>query len=154
MNAPNGAAAPDPFAHLRDELEDALRPLRERRTELQAALQEVAGQEQRLVNALAALGGQRSEPVRRRRTHEQVGTNTGKNWMPSREKIERVYLAVKAAAEPVGTRELSEASGYSRETCNRALRALRDEQRVRLVGVAGQGSAHVFALMPEGDDGA
>jgi hypothetical protein len=155
MSAPNGVApegaALDPLARIRDELEDTLRPLRERKAELQAALTEVAGQEQRIVNALLALGGQKpgeSEPRR------QPGENTGKNWMPSKEKIEKVYLGLKAAAEPVGARRLGEITGFSPETCNRALRALREQERARLVGVTGQGGARTYALMPGADDGA
>jgi hypothetical protein len=161
MSAPNGAApegaALDPLVRIRDELEDTLRPLRERKAELQVALTELAGQEQRIVNALLALGGRKpgeSEPVRRR-TREEAGENTGRNWMPSAEKIEKVYLALKAAEpDPVSTRRLTEITGFSSETCNRAVRALREQERARLVGVAGQGNARMYGLMPEADDGA
>jgi CRP-like cAMP-binding protein len=165
MSTANGVAsdtdaALDPLAHIRDELEEALRPLRERKAELQVALMQVSSDEERIVNALLALGGQkpeRSEPVRRRTRREAsaTGANTGKNWMPSAEKIERVYLALRQAGpEPVGNAALAGLTGYSRETVNRAMRALREQQRARLVGVAGQGNMHMYALMPESDDGA
>jgi CRP-like cAMP-binding protein len=160
MNAPNGAApdsaALDPLAHIRAELEDALAPLREREAKLQAELTEVVSQEQRIVNALVALGAQKpkaSESPRRRL--REAGANTGQNWMPSEEKIQKVYLALKRAGpEPVSTAQLSQVSGFSRETVNRAMRALREREQVRLVGVAGQGNAHMYALMPGADDGA
>jgi CRP-like cAMP-binding protein len=162
MSTANGVAsdtdaALDPLAHIRDELEEALRPLRERKAELQVALMQVSSDEERIVNALLALGGQkpeRSEPVRRR-ARAETGANTGKNWMPSAEKIERVYLALRQAGpEPVGNAALAGLTGYSRETVNRAMRALREQQRARLVGVAGQGNMHMYAMMPESDDGA
>jgi CRP-like cAMP-binding protein len=130
--------------------------LREREAELQAALTKVVSQEQRIVNALRALDAQKPrEPEPPRRRLREAGANTGKTWMPSEEKIQKVYVALKTAGpEPVGAAQLSQLTGFARETVNRAMRALREREQVRLVGVAGQGNANMYTLMPEADDGA
>lgn len=131
---------------LEADLEAMLVPLRERRAELEVALMEVNAKEERIGNALRALTGHAPAEVRPAKPRaSRVG---GRNvWTPNAQVIERVAAALKGASDPMGTTQLAELTGVSRETVHRSLNVLREQERVRLVGTEGRGGAHVFLPM-------
>jgi CRP-like cAMP-binding protein len=139
----------DPVEAIRDQLEDLIRPLQLKRAELEVELSEIASKEARINNAIGALdGGRPGAKTPRRRTHEEVGENSGRNWVPSEDKIAKVLVALQGVrSEPATTAQLAERAGLARETVNRALRVLREREEARMVGQAGQGNARLYLPM-------
>lgn len=155
MSAPavNGhlsAAGPDPLDaqidKLEADLEAMLAPLRERRAELEVELSELSGKEERIGNALRALEGR--APVAGGAPPKPRVSRSGNNvWTPSADTVERVMAAIRRTSDPVGVTQLAELSGVSRDTVNRSIRVLREQERARLVGTQGRGSANVYLPM-------
>lgn len=162
MSAPavNGhlsAAGPDPLDaqidKLEADLEAMLAPLRERRAELEVELSELSGKEERIGNALRALegrapvaGGAPPKP-RVSRSEPRVSRSGNNVWTPSADTVERVMAAIRRTSDPVGVTQLAELTGVSRDTVNRSILALREQERVRLVGTQGRGNANVYLPM-------
>jgi DNA-binding transcriptional ArsR family regulator len=157
MSAPavNGhlsAAGSDPLDaqidKLEADLEAMLAPLRERRAELEVELLEVNAREERIGNALRALVGQAPVAGGVRAPKPRASRAGDRNvWTPSTDVVERVAAALRAASDPMSVSQLAELTGVSRDTVNRSVKVLREQEKARLAGTRGRGSANVYLAM-------
>jgi DNA-binding transcriptional ArsR family regulator len=132
---------------LEADLEAMLAPLRARRAELEVELMEVNAKEERIGNALRALGG-RAPVAGGVRAPKPRGSAGDRNvWTPSTDVIERVAAALRGASEPLSVSQLAELTGVSRDTVNRSVKVLREQEKARLVGTQGRGNANVYLAM-------
>jgi DNA invertase Pin-like site-specific DNA recombinase len=140
----------DPLDAEIERLEAMIEPLRAKRADLEVQLLEVRNREERIANAINALGGQAprpSAPAVAKRRPPGTAPKGKNNWVPSEEVIAHVHAALKAATEPMTVSSLAERVDVSRDTVNRAINYLRDEDKARLVGRSGQGNARLYLAM-------
>lgn len=150
VNGDLSAAESDPLDaqidKLEADLEAMLAPLRERRAELQVELSALSAKEERIGNALRALEGR--APAGEVRPPKPRAARSGNNvWTPGAAVVERVMAALRAASEPVSVSQLAELTGVSRDTAHRSVNLLREQEKARLVGTRGRGSASVYLPM-------
>jgi DNA-binding transcriptional regulator GbsR (MarR family) len=58
-----------------------------------------------------------------------------------------VAAALRGASEPLSVSQLAELTGVSRDTVNRSVKVLREQEKARLVGTQGRGNANVYLAM-------
>lgn len=120
-------------AALYDELAEALAQVRRRRDSYE--------------RVLSTLTGKQSAAVKQNRPKPGPGAAT----------LEALLDALRVADEPLTQKQVQEYTGMGKSAVYRGLAALRDEQKIRLVGIAprtggvrGKGN-NLYALMPEVD---
>jgi CRP-like cAMP-binding protein len=143
--ARNGSAPADPLAGIIDQLEHELAPITARKSQLEAEIGDLIKQEGRIKAGISALRtGAPKKP-----SSSAPSTGGTKPWKPSQKTVDDVYATIATAAEPLTIAQITEAVDTSRGTVEKAVNALRAEQKIRLAGVAASpGAPKTFGTMP------
>jgi hypothetical protein len=145
----NGTAPPaDPLLPIILQLEEQLAPVAAQRAQLEAELSGLKRQEDRIKGAITALRS--SAPRGARPAPPPKPQPRGKHdWSPSQQTLDAVYGAIAAADEPLTIAAISDRSGTSKGTTQKAIDELRKVEKVRQCGVASQpGAPRLYGPMP------
>jgi ribosomal protein S25 len=158
----NGHAEPLDFGDLRTLAERLDRELAEEattmrrmleaeqrlRAQVEVVLDTISTREKRLQRALAALEGTAAGPGRPKAQKAQAAAaKHGSSWSIGEDKIERAHAALVELGE-ARTSQIAKKAGISTETARRAVRALRERERARIVK-HDKNLGDYYALMPD-----
>lgn len=144
----NGTAGPavDPLDLIASQLEEEMAPLTARRAQLEAEIAELAGREDRINAALSALKGVAKAHAAKK------PKGTGTQAAPSQRLLDDVYATIVQAernGEHLTIVQIAEKLGtYSRSAIDNAVRTLRTNERIRIVGrSASAGGPKMYGTM-------
>lgn len=126
--SPNGAVDDPLAAHARS-LEEMLVPIEARREQLEAELADLTDQEARINTAIEALTG-----TKKVKPSKSAPKPAGRGI--SQNVLDDIYACIAKANEPITYAQIQDATGKTQSVVHNALRVLREQERIRIAGIA------------------